>query len=103
MRVTFVFGLLSLEICSTAHRTPSPHCAPNGRQTFVGIVDPQMQPELGARREHPVRLIGALGDQVVDQNSGVALGPADYQPAPDAPTSQAAFMPAISPWQAASS
>ena len=44
------------------------------RETPVSVIDAQMQPELGARREHAVRLVGPLGDQVVDQDAGVALG-----------------------------
>src|SRR6185437_14108871 len=44
------------------------------RETDVGVVDAQVQAELGARGEHAVRLVGALGDEVVDEDAGVALG-----------------------------
>src|SRR5262245_58129394 len=50
-----------------------------GRQSFVSIIDPQMQPELGARGEHPVRLVRPLADQIIDQDSGVALGPPHHE------------------------
>src|SRR5580704_17843336 len=47
----------------TAHR----------REPLVGIVDSQMETELRPRGEHPVALISAFADQVIDQNSSVAL------------------------------
>ena len=46
-----------------------PDCA----QTQVGIVLAQMQAVLGARGEHPIRLAGAVGHQVVDQDPDVGL------------------------------
>jgi hypothetical protein len=39
----------------------------------VGVVLAQLQPVLGARREHPVRLGDAARDQVVDQDAEVSL------------------------------
>ena len=51
--------------------------AANRGQSLIGIVDSQVQTEFGARREHPVRLVSTLGDQIVNQNSGIALGSAE--------------------------
>jgi hypothetical protein len=45
-----------------------------GSEAAVGVVDAQVQAELGARGEHAVRLVGALGDEVVDEDAGVAFG-----------------------------
>ena len=42
-------------------------------QAPVGIVDAQVQTELRPRREHAVGLVGALGNKIVDQDSGVRL------------------------------
>ncbi len=53
-------------------------CRPAGRQALIGVVDPQVQPELGARSEHPVRLVRPFADQVVDQDAGVAVGAAQH-------------------------
>ncbi len=50
-----------------------------GSQAAVGVVDPQMQAELGARGKHAVRLVGALADQVIDQDRGVGLGAIEDQ------------------------
>ena len=57
---------------------------PDRCQTFIGIVDPQMQPELRPRGEHPVRLVRALSDQIVDQDPDIALSPAkiDWRTSP---------------------
>ena len=44
-----------------------------GRKTPVGVVDAQLQTELRARRKHPIRLVRALADQIVDENRGVAF------------------------------
>ena len=43
-------------------------------QSFIGIINSQVQPKLGTGGEHAVRLIGALADQIVDQNPGIAIG-----------------------------
>ena len=39
----------------------------------VGVVDAQVQAKFRARSEHAVRLVGALGDEVVDEDAGVAF------------------------------
>ena len=49
------------------------------RQAQVRVVDPQQQPMLGARREHPVRLETAARDQVVDENADVRLVAAERE------------------------
>ena len=72
-------------------------------QALVGVVDAQVQAELRARGEHAVRLVGALGDQVVDQDAGVGLGAVERERGLSPLTASAALMPAIRPWQAASS
>ena len=51
--------------------------ASDRRQALVGIIDAEIEPELGSRSEHTVRLIGTLCDQVVNQNSGVAVSAGD--------------------------
>ena len=43
-------------------------------ETLVGVVDAEMQTELGARGEHAVRLVGAFADEVVDEDAGVGFG-----------------------------
>ena len=43
-------------------------------QSPVGVVDAQVQAELGARGEHPVGLVRALRNQVVDEDTDVGLG-----------------------------
>src|SRR2546427_3412407 len=48
-----------------------------GSEAAVGIVDPQMQSELGARGEHAVGLVRALRDQVVNQDRGVGFRPVE--------------------------
>ncbi|MNF34622.1 hypothetical protein D3C84_154680 [compost metagenome] len=42
-------------------------------QAQVGVVFAQDQPVFGARGEHAVRLLGAQGDQVVDQHADIRL------------------------------
>ena len=42
-------------------------------QPRIGIVLAQLQPVFGAAGEHPVRLQGAVGNQVVDQHAQVGL------------------------------
>ena len=49
------------------------------RQSQVGVVRPQGQPELGSWRKHPVRLAGALCGQVVDEDPDVSLGASNPQ------------------------
>ena len=44
------------------------------REAAIGVVDAQVQAELGARGEHAIGLVGALGDEVVDEDAGVAFG-----------------------------
>ncbi len=43
-------------------------------EAAVGVVDAQVQAELGARGEHAVGLVGALRNEVVDEDAGVAFG-----------------------------
>ena len=43
------------------------------RQTVICIVDPQVQPVFGPGGEHPVRLVRALRDEIVDHDPDVAL------------------------------
>src|SRR5207247_3402986 len=50
------------------------HAPAERRQALIGVVDAQMQPELGARGEHPVGLLRALAYQIVYQNTRVAFG-----------------------------
>ena len=74
----------SSSAAASLNTTPSalrnqPEPAPDRRQTLVRVVDPQMKPELGAGREHTIRLVGALVNQVVDQNTDVAIGPLNHQ------------------------
>src|SRR5207247_164734 len=51
--------------------------AADGSKARIGIVNPQVQAELGTRREHAVWFISAFGDQVIDQDAGIAFGAAD--------------------------
>src|SRR5215469_1132999 len=55
---------------------------PDRREALVRIIDPEMETKLGPRCEHAVRLIGALGDQVVDQNARVSLRAPDHDRRP---------------------
>ena len=52
------------------HETQSPA---QRRQSFIRVINPQMQPILSPGCEHPVGLVGALGDQIVDEDPGVGL------------------------------
>ena len=55
---------------------PAPAQLPaNLGKSLVRIVNSQMQPKLRSGREHPVRLIGALADQIVDQDPDIAICP----------------------------
>ena len=49
------------------------------RQALVGVVRPQGQPVFGARGEHPVRLAGAAGDEVIDQHPDISVGAVEHQ------------------------
>ena len=44
-----------------------------GSEAAVGVVDAQVQAELGARGEHAVRLVGSLADEIVDEDRRVGL------------------------------
>ena len=44
------------------------------READVGVVDAEVEAELGARGEHAVGLVGALADEVVDEDAGVGFG-----------------------------
>src|SRR5262245_57564934 len=48
-------------------------------ESLVGVVNAQMQPELGARGEHAIGLVGSLADEVVNQNRGVSFGAVENQ------------------------
>ena len=54
--------------------TDDPGGAADGREAAVRVVDTQMQPELGPRGEHAVRLVGTLGHEVIDQDADVSVG-----------------------------
>ena len=45
-----------------------------GSEAAVGVIDAQVEAELRARGEHAIGLVGALGDEVVDEDAGVAFG-----------------------------
>ena len=47
------------------------------RQALIGVVGAQPQAELGARREHPIGLGDAAGDEVVDHHADVGVGAGD--------------------------
>ena len=51
--------------------------AADRRQPGIGIIDAQVQTELGARGEHTIGLVGSFGDEVIDENAGIAFGAAD--------------------------
>ena len=87
-------------------------------EAAVGVVDAQVQAELGARGEHAVGLVGALADEVVDEDAGVGFGAIESERAARTggdfsvpggfgiagfACEEAALMPAMRPWQAASS
>src|SRR5271169_3886978 len=42
-------------------------------ESAVGVVDTQVQAELGSRSEHAIRLVRPLADEVVDEDCGVRL------------------------------
>ena len=73
-----------------------------GGEAAVGIVDAQMETELGARGEHAIGLVGSLADEVVDEDGGVGLAAIEGEGGSPL-TARAALIPAMSPWQAASS
>ena len=56
-----------------SRRTDAPGGDPARGQALVGVVGAQVQPVLGARGEHPVRLGHPAGDQVVDHDADVGL------------------------------
>src|SRR5262245_17298677 len=56
-----------------------PHTPPQRREPLIGIVDSQVQPEFRPRGEHPIGLVRALADQIVNQDTGIPLGTADNQ------------------------
>ena len=58
--------LLGLE-CRPAAVIDQAQLAADAGQAHVGVVLAQLQPVFGAAGEHAVRLVGAVGDQVVDQ------------------------------------
>src|SRR5205085_1684014 len=40
----------------------------------IGVIDAQMQSELGTRGEHAIGLVGAFADEIIYQNGGVGFG-----------------------------
>jgi hypothetical protein len=46
-----------------------------GHEPFRRVVDAQCDPELGARREHAVRLAQRHADEIVDQHADIGFGP----------------------------
>src|SRR5271166_5245982 len=68
----FLFLLSQVE--RPARITHQAHLTANWSEPLVCIIDAQVQPELSARGKHPVGFVGALADQVVDQNPCVSLG-----------------------------
>ena len=75
----------------------------------VGVVDTEVKAELGAGGEHAVGLVGAFADEVVDEDAGVGFGAVEGERGRGQGigdrerAKRAALMPAIRPWQAASS
>ena len=55
---------------------------PHGAQPPVGVVLPVEEPVLGAGGHHAVGLVGALGDQIVDEHPDVPLIPPEHQRLP---------------------
>ena len=53
-----------------------PQLAPDGRQAPIGIIVAQDDSVFGARRKHAIGFVYASGDQIVDQDADVGLGPA---------------------------
>src|SRR5690242_16156204 len=45
----------------------------DGRETFISVVDSQVQPKLSPRSEHPVRLVRTFSNQIVDQDSDIPV------------------------------
>ena len=67
-RVVFAHDLLQRFIADKAKLMP------DGRKALVGVVLPQQQPVLRAGGHHAVRLLGALGHQIVNQNTDITFG-----------------------------
>jgi len=49
------------------------------REPEVGVAAAKQHPVLGARGEHPVRLVHALRDQIVREHAEIGLVPAEGQ------------------------
>src|SRR6185312_14737487 len=62
--------------CSIANQ---PHATTMWSQPAIGVVNPQVQPELGARCKHAVRLVGSLADQIINENRSVGFRAVQYQ------------------------
>src|ERR1043166_1830545 len=56
-----------------------PDAAAQRHQPAVGVIVPQQQPVLGTRREHAVRLIDALGYEIVDEYADVRLAAIEHE------------------------
>ena len=50
---------------------------PPAGQPLVGVVLPEEQAVFAAGGHHPVGLVGALGDEIVDEGADVALRPGE--------------------------
>ncbi len=48
-------------------------------EAAVGVVDAEVQAELGAGGEHAVGLVGAAADEVVDEDAEVGLGAVEME------------------------
>src|ERR1019366_10008713 len=46
-----------------------------GGETPVCVVVAQVEAELGARGEHAIGLVGALRNEIVDEDPGITFGP----------------------------
>ena len=66
-----VFGL----DCFIAFSADQADLVSDGGQALVGVVLPLNQAVLGAAGHHAIRLVGALGHQVVNEHADVALIP----------------------------
>ena len=66
--------VLGFHLCQPLIRNQSDPM-PDGAQALVGVVLTQQQTVLAAAGHHAVGLIGALGDQIVDEGADIGLSP----------------------------
>ena len=50
----------------------------NWREPLVRVVDPELEAELGSGREHAVRLVGTLCDEVIDEDSNIGCAAVEH-------------------------